>query len=166
MARAIRAEVVVVEEVAGAKAVLVRIPAGASAPGMAASRGGHPDARSNAVVRHVVEHLVVPGLAIIVVDMEEVHPHLSHLVQDELPILPRIRGRGLRKVGPRQDAADAHGGLLALIHVRQSQRRLLLGQNIATEIKADAVMLFQQAVHAIQATLFIAAGDDENLCGA
>ena len=151
----VRAEVVIVEQVGSAEAVLVRVPTRPAAPGMAAAGRRHPDARGDAVMRHVVEHLVVAGFAVIVVDVEEIHPHLGHLVEDELPILPRI-GRGrLRKVRPRQHAPDGYGGFLALVHVWQLQRRLLVRHDIASQVEANAVIIFEQAIHAIEAADFV-----------
>ena len=67
----------------------------------------------------------------------------------------------MREVGPRQQATDGYRWPLALIYVRQAEQRLVVGQDVATEVEADAIVVLQQAVHAVEAADFIAAGDDE-----
>ena len=158
--RAVGPVVVIIEQVARPEKVLVHVPAG-HAPAVAGPRGGHPDPRGDAVEREVVEHLVVAVIAVVVVDVQEVQPHLGHLVEDEPPILPRIAGGRLGEVRPGQEAADRDGRPLALIDLDHRQRRLPVRQHVAAEVEADAVVVLQQSVDAVEAAHLVGADDGQ-----
>ena len=83
---------------------------------------------TSAVECEVVEHLVVAAFAVIVVDVEEVHPHLRHLVDDEPVVLEGVDGGRLREVGPREETADSLTRRLLLTDLRNLQNSNSLRQ--------------------------------------